>query len=262
MSPKIQSLDSTEKQVVEQLGPHLLEHQVLATDAFNLISILLAQVPEAPMKTIPKALGVAVKLMLRLSNDLRSVQILSSKGYSIQALAIAASMCEVAYTVAWVGADETRAQTWLDHENPTRPVRDLRTMIRYGRAALGSPDPEEDTKREYRVYVQLCWAKHASPVLEKRYGIEVSADKVTIPHGPDASGDAIRAAWFALENAARFVEIVAASFFNNHAQTYCSRETADWLLASMESARGSRKKLEAKARARWGNQDDPFPGRW
>ncbi len=261
MTPKIQSLDSTEKQVVEQLGPHLLEHQVLATDAFNLIGTLLAQVPEAPMNTLPKALHVAVKLMLRLSNDLRSVQILTSTGYPIQALAIAASMCEVAFTVAWIGADETRAQVWLDHDDPTRSLRDFRTMMRDALAALGIPDPEAQTQVEYRVYRQLCWAKHANPILEKRFGIEVSADKVISANGPDASEAAVRAAWFALEHGAAFAFIAATSFFNSHAQTYCPREVATQLLAFVEHVGAGRKKLEAVAMARWG-KDDPFPGRW
>jgi len=262
MCPQVEMVDSAEKRVAETLEPHLRAHQVLATSAFNLIGALLAQVPEAPINKLPKALHVANKLMLRLSNDLRSVQILASKGYPIQALTIAASMCEVAYTVAWVGGDEARAQNWLDHENPTRPVQDLKTMIRHGRTVLRSPDPEGDTEREYHVYGQLCWAKHASPVLEKRYGIEVSPDKVTISAGPDASESGIRAAWFALEHTTRFIEVAAASFFNNHVQTYCSRETTDQLLAYMESVRDSLKGLEAEAVARWGNWNDPFPGKW
>ena len=262
MCPQVEMVDSAERRIAEQLEPHLRAHQVLVTNAFNLIGALLVQVPESRIKKLQKALHVATKLMLRLSNDLRSVQILTSRGYPIQALTIAASMCEVAYTVAWVGADELRTQIWLDHENPTRPVRDLKTMVRYGRSALRSPDPEGDTKHVYRVYMQLCWAKHASPVLVKRYGIEASPDKVTITGGPDASGGAIRAAWFALEHTARFIEVAAASFFNNHVQTHCSRETADQLLAYMESIRENLKGLGAEAMARWGNQDDPFPGRW
>ncbi len=213
------------------------------------------------MNTMPKALHVAVKLLLRLSNDLRSAQILTSMGYPIQAFAIAASMCEVAYTVAWIGGDETRAQVWLDHDDPTRSLRDLRTMMHDALAALGIPNPEAQTQVEYRVYRQLCWAKHANPVLEQRFGIEVSADKVISANGPDATEDAVRAAWFALEHSAAFGLIAAASFFNNHAQTYCPGEVATQLLAFVEHVGAGRKKLEGITIARWGN-DDPFAGRW
>src|SRR3989441_1123822 len=151
MCQQVERVDSAEKRVAETLEPHLRAHQVLATSAFNLIGALLAQVPEAPINKLPKALHVAVKLMLRLSNDLRSVQILTSMGYPIQALSIAASMCEVAFTVAWIGADETRAQVWLDHDDPTRSLRDFRTMMRDALAALGIPDPEAQAQVEYRV---------------------------------------------------------------------------------------------------------------
>jgi hypothetical protein len=261
MCPRVQSLESAEKLAAEQLEPHLREHQALATNAFNLIAALLAQVPEAPINQLPKALHVANKLMLRLSNDLRSVQILASKGYPVQALTVAASVCEVAYTVAWIGGDEARAQTWLDHEIPTRTVQDLRTMIRHARTVLQSPDPEGDTKREYHVYEQLCWAKHANPLLEKRYGIEVSPEGVIISSGPDASEDAIRQAWFALEHSTRLIEIAAASFFNNHVQTYCPHETVDRLLAYMGFVRENLIKLRAEAITRWGSETEPSPGR-
>ncbi len=261
MCPRAESLDTAEKHAAGQLEPQLREHQHITADAFNMISILLAQVPEGPMNTLPKALHVAVKLLLRLSNDLRSVQILASLGYPIQALTIAASMCEVTFAIVWIGADETRAQAWLDHNDPTKPVRNLRTMMHDGLAALGVPDPGARTKAEYKVYGQLCWAKHANPILEKRFGIDVSADKVISANGPDASEHAVRAALFALEHAARFVPIASASFFNNHLLSYCSQGTAEQLKALMESNNARRRELEAILIARWGSED-PFPGRW
>jgi hypothetical protein len=65
-----------------------------------------------------------------------------------------------------------------------------------------------------------------------------------------------------LVHTTRFIEVAAASFFNNHVQTYCSRETTDQLLAYMESVRESAKGLLAKGVVRWGKWVDPFPGKW
>jgi len=96
------------------------------------------------MNVFPKSLHVAVTLVFRLANDLRSVQMLAGTGYPVQALALVASMYEVAHTAAFIGNDESLAQEWLDHDDPTRLFRNVRlltkkalTKLDAGGAALG-----------------------------------------------------------------------------------------------------------------------------
>jgi hypothetical protein len=257
----LETLQEAENRAMKQLGEKLRLHLALAVDAFNLISLLLLQVSPAPMNSLPKSWHVAIKLLLRLSNDLRCVELVAARGYPLQACTIAASMCEIAFGIAWVDANEERAQVWLKHDDPKEAPLDVRSMMREGLANLGVSDPEAQTKIEYRVYRQLSMAKHANPLLESRFGLTISGKTVTAMNGPDFSKEAIRATWFALEHAAGYAFIGSSSFFNSHLAARCTPEIADQLATKIESIGAGRKKLESIALAEWGNQD-PFPGKW
>lgn len=53
----------------------------------------------------------------RLADDLRSLQLLSLAGYAHQVASLGATTYEVAFILAYVGFDASRAQTWREHED-------------------------------------------------------------------------------------------------------------------------------------------------
>jgi hypothetical protein len=124
-------------------------------------------------------------------------------------------------------------------------------------AKLGIPNVERQANAEYKVYRQLCWAKHSNPVLQKLHGYHTQPQKVTAQNGPDLSENAIRESWFALEHGAALAFIALCSFARNHVEP----EPRASLLQEIQKIGERRKALEAKAKARWGT-NDPFPGRW
>lgn len=198
----IERLQDAEACAVEELEPKLHPHLALSADAFTLITDLVAASPQGlRMKDLPPSLHVATKLLLRLSNELRGIELLTVRGYPMQACNIAASAYEVAFTIGYIGDDDARAQVWGDHNNPTRFPWDIPTMTRETLRALGSPDLETETAAAYRVYRQCCMAKHGNPILEGRFGVQVGDGNVVIINGPDTSEDAIRPARYALEHA-------------------------------------------------------------
>lgn len=257
---KMETLAEAEARAQDALAPRLQKHLALASDAFDLIGFLLAHHPDAPMSALPKAMHVAVKLLLRLSNDLRGVQLHAERGYPLQALTVCASMYEIAYALGYIGPDETLAQKWLDHDSPARQFRSVKEMTRVTLERLGVTDPET-VRHRYRTYQQLCLAKHANPLLESRYGIEVRGDQVVSMNGPDTSETAVRAAMFALEHAAGLAFIAVAISLQSHFRSYMSNEIYTRLAGRTADIGARREELEAAAVARWGN-DEPFPGRW
>ncbi len=254
-------LQDAEREAAEVLATELGAHLTLAVDAFNMLSEVLSHTPRAPMKDLPPSLHVAVKLLLRLSNDLRCVEILAGRGYSVQAMVLAASMFEVAFAVAYIGSDDTLAQEWTKHDDPTRSFRDVYAMTREGLAKLEVDDLDLHARTEYKVYRQLCWAKHANPVLEKRVGIEVVGEVVVSMNGPSTAEDAVKAAWFALEHAVGLAVIAASSFLMKQLKEICSTDDYNRLVRLVDSIGTRRKALESDAIGRWGTED-PFPGKW
>jgi hypothetical protein len=259
--PNTARLQDVEAQAVADLTPKLKDHLVLTAEAFNTITQVVASIPDAPMKDLPASLHVATKLLLRLSNDLRSIDLLTIYGYPVQGCSVCASAYEVAYAIGYIGGDNARAQVWADHDDPTRYPWDVRTMTRETLAALGVPNPNAQAAVEYRVYRQLCMAKHGNPLFEGRFGLQVRDETVTMFNGPNVSNEAVRAARFALEHAAGVSVIALTSFLQNHLSRYVVTEELTRFVGRVDALGARRKELEAAAIAEYGNED-PFPGRW
>ncbi len=260
MPDKIDSLEEREKEAMQALAAELRDHSKLADSAINLCGSSRGAMPPRRASEISKSCKVAMALLVRLSNDLRAVRILADKGYALQAVSLAASIYEVAYTVAYIGSDENLAEEWIAHDEPTKPFRVVRLLTEQGLTKLSHPNVKQQTGIEYRVYRQLCQAKHANPVLQRFHGIRVRHEEkeFVLFNGPDTSENAIQAAWFALEHAAALVAIVAtSSFISCHVPPNKRPE----LQAKLQAIGKKRKQLEARAQERWGTQD-PFPGRW
>jgi hypothetical protein len=258
----LEHVQTAEAQAIVELAPKLQAHLALTADAFTLIAELVAAVPEAPMKDLPPPLHVATKLLLRLSNDLRGIDLLAMHGYPLQACALGASAYEVAFTIGYIGGDHGRAQVWLNHNDPTGIPWDVQTMTRDTFATLGVPDPQTQTAAAYRVYRQCCMAKHGNPFLEGRFGLQVGDGRVVMSNGPDVSEQAVRVARFALELAAGAAAVTAMmSFLRHYLSRYVPPAAFSRFVDRVNALRVRLEELDDAAIAQYGN-DDPFPGRW
>jgi hypothetical protein len=255
---RYQDLHQAEVGAIVALETELHDHMKLTTDAFNLIARLvpLTEIHTTPMNLLPKSLHVAVMLLVRLANDLRSVQMLAGTGYPVQALALVASMYEIAYTGAYIGNDESLAQEWLKYDDPTKLFRDVRSLTNEALIKLDLMDRPDKADLEYRNYRMLCWAKHANPILERTWVVHVRGEVVTSTMGPSTSEIAVRFAWFALEYAATYAYIGMGSLIRSH------------LIAKLPSELGEevrmialrRNELDARGRERW--PQSPVPETW
>src|SRR2546427_12018878 len=125
-------LHEAEMQAIQKLGPDLKEHTELALGTFNLIGELLAHLPEEVFAARQQSLKVANGLLARLANDLRCVALLANRGYPIQGGILAATIYEIAFTIAYIGSDDRLAQEWIDREEPLTSFRDAWTLTRDG----------------------------------------------------------------------------------------------------------------------------------
>ena len=130
-------------------------------------------------------------------------------------------------------------------------------MIRDNLTRLGVVEPALSpmVAANYRVYRQLCWAKHASPVIQTAHGFEFDGEQVLMQAGPETTDAAVRMAWYSLEHAAQFVGLAVAEFV----QSFVSREAP--LTLRLSELGGDRAALTERGIGRWGNED-PFPDQW
>ena len=252
-----ESLGQAEVQAMDTLDAQFRDHALLTEGAFNLIGEVLGRTPETSLREVSQSRKVLTALLARLSNDLRSAALLSLRGYPIQAAALVASMYEVAYTIAYIGSDDSLAQEWIDHDDPTRLFHQVKDLTKKVLAKLGVPDVERQTDRQYRVYRQLCMAKHVNPLFQMQHAYQLRDGHVVSMNGPDTSESAIRAAWFALEHATRLGFLAVASYVESH----ISIDQRGDLKNKIETIGARSQELARKAAQRFGTED-PFPGKW
>jgi hypothetical protein len=212
---KSEALDQAELGAMATLDPQLRDHALLTEQAFNLIGEVLGGMPEAPLCEVSQSRKALTALLVRLSNDLRSAALLALRGYPIQAAILVAAMYEVAYSIAYIRSDDTLAQAWIDHDDPTRPFGQVKHMTEKVLEKLGVADIDSQTNAQYRIYRQLCMAKHANPLFQTQLGYQLRDEYVLAMNGPDTSESAIRVAWFSLEHAARLSFLAVAVFVNS-----------------------------------------------
>jgi len=259
MDFKGESLGQAELQAMDTLDPQLRDHALLTEQAFNLTGEVLGLgwLPETPLREVSQSRKVLTALLVRFSNDLRSAALLALRGYPIQAVALVASMYEVAYAIVYIGADDSLAQKWIDHNDPIRPFRKIKDLTREVWKRLDVTNADGQTKAQYRVYQQLCWAKHANPLFQTQQTYQLHDGNVVARNGPDTSDSAIRAAWFALEHAARLSSLAVAAYVESHIP---ADQRGD-LKNKIEMIGAGSQELARKAAPRFGTED-PFPGKW
>ena len=255
--PIIDSLGEAEQQASDELRPVLAAHSSVSERAFNTVGLVLGAAPELPHAQVRLSRKVATVLMVRLSNDLRGVALLALRGYSLQAAALAASMFEVAHCIGYIGSDDSRAEAWVNHQDPTKPFRSVKSLTEDVAKDLGLDDPAKASAVQYRVYRQLCLAKHSNPLLQKDHGHYANEEAVVAMNGPDTSEESTRVARFSLEHATRFTILSLASFLDHHVPD----EKRKPLVERLGQIQQEVKSLAQAAIAAYGN-DDPFPGEW
>ncbi len=126
-----------------------------------------------------------------------------------------------------------------------------------GMKSLGIPEPDQQAKRWYVAYSQLCMAKHLNPLLQATRGFRVEANRVLVVTGPDTSQESVRLSWFALEHSAGLA-LTAVGFFG---QKYVHGSNQKELAAMSRDLQEVLGNLRAAAVAR-GWDKNPFPDYW
>lgn len=125
---------------------------------------------------LDQASEVQARLLVQVSNQLRLVELAAERGYALQALGSAATLYELVSALAYIDSDKARAGEWFAHSNwewpypsPKKRPAGIRQML----TATGVPpsDVQQLLTSWEDHHTRFCAAKHANPLLLKKYGI-------------------------------------------------------------------------------------------
>ena len=150
-----------------------------------------------------------IMILMRISDFIRSIQLLVSMAYPEQAATLTASIFELAHTGASFSYLEGTAEKWLtansiENRMPNllgNNIKSWKDLIKNNVAHFGS----DNYIYEYQVYEQLCWMKHSHPIIQ---GLIFKDNYAKFQVGPYSDENSIRYAWFSMNHAGRL-----ASFF-------------------------------------------------
>src|SRR4029450_981760 len=115
--PQTERVETAEGAATVDVARRLHRHIALADETFNVVSAVIAQVPEGSGGALPLAPRVVLGLLGKLGNDLRGVTRLALMGYPLQAAALASSTYETACAITLIGTDATPDQQSRDNRN-------------------------------------------------------------------------------------------------------------------------------------------------
>jgi hypothetical protein len=170
-------------------------------------------------------------------------------------MTVVGSLVEAAWTVGYIGCDDGLAQEWVRHDDPRNLFRPIWTMLT-GMLRQQGVVGDQQVEAHYRIYRQLCWAKHVNPLFQQAHGIQTDGEGYQIFNGPDTSDQGKLSAWFALEQAVRFFGMAMKTF----AVAHLPGEVSDAVVARASTLMHGVKAVATQRAARW-HVKDPFPAR-
>lgn len=208
---------ATERHAQSLLRPSITPFERLAVLAHGFVASGIATCMPGRAKPPGHAAEVQARLLVRLSHDLRVVELAASRSYSLQALGLAAGIYELSHAVAFIGSNAARATEWERHQDTQRTYPSTSQRREAVRASLLTlipdvPDIESRIEDQEALYTAFCMAKHGNPKTLRRFGVTVTGTTVRLYHGPFVSSYVIRQAQVALYHCARMVAVATMIF--------------------------------------------------
>jgi hypothetical protein len=186
----------------------------LADEILDAAGELVSRIEDSPGDR--KAIHVAALILARITSDLRACTHLIRTGYPAQAFTIVGTMLELTHVLAYVGADEKRAQDWLAWSDPKKsypgPIADTIKKV----AKIFGADAAS-VEREYgTIYRLLCQIKHGNPMLLDLPNVVTIRDVQYVVIGPLISDGFIRLGHGAAQWATRYALLASTAFVHFH----------------------------------------------
>lgn len=198
----------------KKLGESLESHLPMLRRAYRLIQSCLKK--SCGQRDLPPARKACINLLTRACNELRCINLLVEKGYSLQAFASAGSLFEISWAIAWIAGDDRYGQRWHWHDVEKQSFEKVRDTVEGGLKALGLPSDQTNIETRYRLYRVLCIGKHVNPLIQASDPVIEDSELLLFEPGPRDDIFELLKAWFVLLAAIEAVLPCIESFLKNH----------------------------------------------
>lgn len=242
-----QTLEDSERDSAELLRKEHFEHLAFLSHVYNAVVRLNSYVHERDLRDLDDRFTVALLLLGRLANDLRSIVLLGQLGYGAQACALAATVFELGWQITWVAREKEQAERWMKSEHLTEGAVDHWKALNEYLRAHQHPTREAQLVLERRVYGKLCAMKHGSPLTVSFRPLEAWEREGSLRLGPDLSEFGRKSLCFAVEIAGQ----VALAAIDETAKHHLDQDQQADFIPIVDTLTAQLKALMDASKGRW-----------
>ena len=238
----------SEAQVGGEARLELAEYLELARDLTEFGGDLVERIADAPGE--PRAFHVGAIILARILTELQACVHLVRLGYAAQAITLVATMVEMMHSLAYIGANETRAEEWMAWDDPKNAYPGIGFSKTFAAVARSLGVKEQNVKREYEtVYREACMVKHGNPLAMAETNVLNSGDTILVLIGPVPSPQFAWLGHAAMQWSTRYALLAVVSFV----QSYLPEEDRKALLATAIELSNRHARLSADSKTRGSN---------
>jgi len=205
----------SEELVGAQLANELVEYFELARDLTALGSDLVERIGQAPGEI--RAIHVGAVILARILTDLQACMHLVRHGYAGQAITLVTTMVELMHAGAYIGANEQRADDWLNWSDPKNAYPGLGFAKTFSAVAKNLGVPDDRVRREYEtVYQEASMVKHGNPLSMSETNVLTTPGLILAMIGPVPSPEFLWLGHVAMQWATRYALLATVSFQASH----------------------------------------------
>ncbi len=185
-----------------------------------------------------------LNLLIRCSSAVRAITILCERGYALEAFGSAASLYESAWTIAYIGNDDSFGRRWQWHDDPNKSFGgDLNAVIKGGLKNLGRSYSKHSVDAEYELYRKLCTGKHINPLIQSYDAILEDEEMTLYIPGPGSDVHEVIKAWFVTLSAVEAMAPGIESFLKNQILPIYAKPLAQELNSILSDCKGQKNVL-------------------
>lgn len=237
-----------EEENSEKIWPEIQDHLNYLNEVYNLCFAVQFAMNGKNVSEFSKVYYAQMIILIRITDFIRCIQLLTIKGYPEQAGTLAASIFELAHTAVHFSYNQNATEKWLSANSISEQIRNIiglnwEQLVKANVEHFGGGDH----KNEYRVYKQLCWLKHSLPKMQVMIRED---DGVRFNFGPYSDERSISHSWFSMEHAGRLTEFLLSLLDS-------PSEISSLIKGHLDKVTQMRNVLHERAKERFGT-DNPF----
>jgi len=242
------SIQHREEENSEKIWPEIQDHLNYLNEVYNLCFAVQFAMNGKNVSEFSKVYYAQMIILIRITDFIRCIQLLTIKGYPEQAGTLAASIFELAHTAVHFSYNQNATEKWLSANSISEQIRNIiglnwEQLVKANVEHFGGGDH----KNEYRVYKQLCWLKHSLPKMQVMIRED---DGVRFNFGPYSDERSISHSWFSMEHAGRLTEFLLSLLDS-------PSEISSLIKGHLDKVTQMRNVLHERAKERFGT-DNPF----